>query len=146
MIPLPPWALKLILGGLGALALMAVGAAAWDRMPLIGPHAVIGRLTKDRDAWKTSAADWKRAAGGWEASFRSSEAIRAGETNTARAAVNADAAACDDRVREARRSTSAIQALTRKEPTIDPTTHCPVRSLMPSIGLRDALRPTAGPY
>lgn len=142
-ITLPPWAMALILKVAMYGAIAAAGAVAWTYVPLIGPHAVETRLGKDVDTWKAAEAKWEAAANGWQASFKSSEAIRDQETSTARAAVNSDAQACDARVAEARRSISALQALTRKEPTLDPATHCPVRALMPDDGLRDALQPGA---
>lgn len=142
-ITVPAWAMSLIIKAGAVLAIMAAGAVAWNFAPFIGPQAVETRQAKDVVTWQTASNSWKVAAAGWETSFHDSEAIRAGETSTSRAAVNADATTCDARVAEARRSTSAIQMLTRKDPALDPATHCPVRSVMPSDSLRDALQPGA---
>lgn len=58
--------------GLAVLAIgatMAAGAAAWDRTPIIGPHAKITALraevyqrTGEREAWKTRATSCERQA------------------------------------------------------------------------------------
>ncbi len=141
---LPPWALKLILGAVGALILMAAGAAAWDRMPFIGPHAVQVRITKERDAARQAASDWERYTHAWTASFHESERLRGQETKEARDAVNDDAKLCDARVAEARRSTEALHTLLHKEPAHDPS-GCPIRELVDPDRLRDALQPRTAP-
>lgn len=138
-------ALRVLLWALGAGALMAAGGVAWQNTPWIGPAAVEQRLEGERDQAKANAARWETSSHGWEASFHLAEGLRVGETARANAAVNADQTACDARVAEARRSSTAIRTIVRTEPARDQN-NCPVRSPIPNQRLRDALQPTAGAH
>lgn len=143
MVSLPPWATKLLLGLVGAAVLMAAGAAAWHRTPVIGPAAVQHRLERQRDDAQALAKRNGELAIAWAKSAGKSEGLRKRETDQARGAVNQAAKACDARVAEARRATAAIRALTRKESPRDPQ-GCPIRQLVPSDQLRNALQPAPG--
>lgn len=135
-------ALSLYSTALGVGALAVAGALAWNFTPFVGPHSVIKGLRADLVESRQETKDWTTRAGEWEASFREAEKLRAQERGEAVAAVDEEAKACDGRVAEARRSSSAIRAITRKEPTRDEA-DCPVRELVPAGSLRDALQPAA---
>jgi len=76
----------------------------------------------------------------WEASYRQADALRREEQGRAQRAVSEAGAQCDARVSAARRSASAIQTIIQKVPTYD-STGCPVRSVIGSRELSDALAP-----
>lgn len=141
---LPPWAMKALLGLVGAAVLMAAGAAAWHKFPGIGPAAVQQRLTGERDKARETAKANRELAIAWAKSAGKSEGLRKREKATARTAVNEEAKACNARVVEARRSALAIRSITRQESPRDPQ-GCPIRQLVPSDRLRDALQPTPAP-
>lgn len=141
---LPPWAVKAILGLAGALVLMAAGAFAWQRTPVIGPAAVQKRLADDRDTWKGHSQHNLAAAQAWEASFHRSEKIRANETTVANIAAGASDRACLARVNEARRSSRIIGEILTREPQRD-ANNCPIPGLVPADSLRDALQPGSPP-
>lgn len=130
---------------LGAALTMAAGGLAWQYTPWIGPGAVEQRLEGERDQASTRATQWETSSHGWEASFRASDALRAGETARANAGINADQTACEARVAEARRSATSIRTIVRTEPARDQN-NCPVRQPIPNQRLRDALQPTAGAH
>jgi hypothetical protein len=132
------WGLRLAL----VAAIMAVGALAWHRLPVIGPAAVIKKVSADRDNWHKSADDWKRTAGGWESSFRSAEGRRSSEQQTAQAAADALSQQCTARVAEARRAGAAIHTITHQDPPTN-AQGCPIRQLVPADSLRDALQPAS---
>ena len=121
---------NLIYGALGAvLLLLLVGLA--------NLHGQVGRLTTDRDNWRSSAGDYLKAAGAWEASYRDDAGKRAKEGRDAITATNEAAKACDARLAAARRSAAAIQSIITKEPVYDQA-HCPVRRPVGFDLLRDA--------
>ena len=124
----------------------AAGAFVWTFAPIIGPAAEVGRLEHQRDDLKVSAKEWERHARGWMVSFALAENRRLGETATARAAFTADAARCDARVAEARRSTRAIERIITVEPRYevvpDAAGRCPDRRLADPGELRRALQPS----
>lgn len=125
-------------------AILLISGVTLDRCaPVIGAHAQVQRVAKDRDSWKQASGEWKRAAGGWEASFRAAEQLRSTENTRARAAVADVSATCEIRVAKARQSAASIAALVTKEPKRDPQ-GCPIRSLVDAGQLRDALAPSAG--
>jgi hypothetical protein len=76
----------------------------------------------------------------WEASYAQADALRREERGRALRAVSEAGAQCDARVSAARRSASAIQTIIQKVPTYDPN-GCPVRSVIGSRELSDALAP-----
>jgi hypothetical protein len=82
----------------------------------------------------------KARAAAWEASYRQADALRREEQGRALRAVSEAGAQCDARVSAARKSANAIRTIVEKVPTYDPT-GCPVRELIPSSLLNDALRP-----
>jgi len=82
----------------------------------------------------------KARAVAWEASYRQADALRREEQGRALRAVSEAGAQCDARVSAARKSANAIRTIVEKVPTYDPT-GCPVRELIPSSLLNDALRP-----
>ena len=131
--PAAPW----ILAGV-------VGALAYHFLPAWGVRAQVDRLEADVATWSKSSADWQRAAGGWEASFRASEQARGRERTTAQAAANNLIEQCGARVEEARRSARVIERIVTREPTYDEN-RCPVRELVDPGSLRDALSPGSGP-
>lgn len=106
---------------------------------LAGARVEISTLSKDRDRWRVSAGEYLKAAGAWEASYRTASDRRAQEGRDAIAATNLAAQACDARVAAARRSAGAIQTIITKDPVYDQD-HCPVRR---SVGF-DLLRDAAG--
>jgi hypothetical protein len=110
---------------------------------LAGMGARNAKLSDDRDAWRTTARGYLAAAEAWEASFHGSEAARGQERIRAEGAVNAAAKACDTRVAAARRSAAAIQTIVTKEVRYDES-RCPVRAVVGSGELRDALGLAAG--
>lgn len=128
---------------LGAAATAAIGAAAWNFTPWVGPHAVIGDLREDVATLTVERDKAIEVAEGWKAGFDEAEALRAEERQEAVAAVDDAARRCDARVAEARRSAAAIRDLLEEEPERD-SEGCPVRELVPADRLRDALQPPAG--
>ena len=133
----------------GAAAMFAAGVLAATVTPLVGANARVAHaraqvdgLKADVRAWRRSQADTAALAKAWARARGQSEALRKSETAQARAAVNAQASACDARIATARRSAAALSTLLSKEPTRDPN-GCPVRELLDSRQLRDALRPPA---
>lgn len=140
-LPIPAWAAQLLVRVGIAVGVMIAGAALWTYCPLIGPHAVQARQAQQIADWKKSAEQWQDSSTAWEASFHKAEGLRVNETVAARAAVDEDAKACETRVAEARRSAQALKTLLAKETKLDPATHCPVRVLLPTSGLQDALQP-----
>lgn len=144
MFGLPSWAAKLIGYAAVVAAVLALGAGLWHKFPVIGPAAVQRRLTDERDTARETAARNRALAIAWATSAGKSEGLRQREKTDARAAVNAEARACTARVAEARRSALAIRSITRQETPRDPQ-GCPVRQLVPSDRLRDALQPSHPP-
>ncbi|GGL48566.1 hypothetical protein [Caulobacter rhizosphaerae] len=104
---------------------------------LVGARVEVSSLTKDRDRWRSSAGEYLKAAGAWEASYRSASSKRADEGQRAITATNLAALACDARVAAARRSAGAIQTIVSKDPIYDEA-HCPVRRSVGFDLLRDA--------
>ncbi len=82
----------------------------------------------------------KARAAAWQASYAQADALRREEQGRALRAVSEAGAQCDARVSAARKSANAIRTIVEKVPTYDPT-GCPVRELIPSSLLNDALRP-----
>jgi hypothetical protein len=76
----------------------------------------------------------------WEASYRQADALRREEQGRALRAVSEADAMCEARVSKARKSANAIQTIIQKVPTYDPN-GCPVRSVIGSRELSDALAP-----
>ncbi len=134
---------RLILALVGGAVLMATGATAWHFTPWIGPAAVQAGLQRELQASRLMAFSWEQSSRGWERSFRAAEGLRVQERTRAENAVSADADACDARVAEARRSSTAIRTIVRTEPARDQN-NCPVREPIPNQRLRDALQPGAG--
>lgn len=123
-----------------------VGALVWTFTPIIGPAAEVARVVGQRDVARSAAKEWERHARGWMTSFGLSENRRLSEADVARSAVTTDAARCDARVAEARRSSRAIETLITKEPTYetvpDAAGRCPDRRLADPGELRRALQPS----
>jgi hypothetical protein len=82
----------------------------------------------------------KARAAAWEASYRQADALRREEQGRALRAVSEADAMCEARVSKARKSSTAIQTIIQKVPTYDPN-GCPVRSVIGSRELSDALAP-----
>jgi hypothetical protein len=76
----------------------------------------------------------------WEASYRQADALRREEQGRALRAVSEADTMCEARVSKARKSSTAIQTIIQKVPTYDPN-GCPVRSVIGSRELSDALTP-----
>ena len=131
----PRWAA--VAGVLLAL-ILAVGGVY-----MAGVSAGRAAVSADRDAWRATARGYLASAKEWEASFRASERYRGDERAAAGRAVNASEKACDARVSVARRSAAAIQSIVTKEVRYDES-HCPVRAVVSSGELRDALGLIAG--
>lgn len=134
MIPL--WVLKALPMAAGAAAVVA----AYHFMPIIGPAARIDRAEASRDAWKAKADAWKSAASGWELSFRRAEHLRVEEQVAAIEAQNAAQTQCAARVREARASAKIIKEIAYAPVKAD-AAGCPVRDVVGTDRLRDALQP-----
>ena len=134
---------RLILALVGGAVLMAAGATAWHFTPWVGPAAVQAGLQRELQASRLLAFSWEQSSRGWERSFRAAEGLRAQERTRAENAVSADARACDARVAEARRATSAIHTIVTREVPRD-AANCPVRELVPADQLRDLLARPAG--
>ena len=117
--------------GLAAGAL--IGAVAWNYTPFIGPAARIERLTKERDAARLAVKAWEKRANAI-ASARDRD-----NKNAVQSAADASIA-CDARVAAARKSAQAIRTIVTREVPRDPQ-GCPVRGIVPSGELRDALSP-----
>jgi len=133
-----PWAMK----ALPWVACAALGALAYQYTPIIGPQARLARLEISRDSWRTSADEWKRASGGWQASFKKSEALRVSEHGEA-VNILADAQKqCELRVKEARASAITIRRIVDAPAKSDPA-GCPLRVVVDPGSLRDALQPAA---
>lgn len=96
--------------------------------------------TRDLKAARLETARETARARAWEASYRQADALRREEQGRALRAVSEVDAMCEARVSKARRSASAIQTIVKTETRYDPT-GCPVRELIPSSLLNDALRP-----
>lgn len=127
--PLLPWA-----------AVAVAGALAYHFLPVWGAGARLGAVQGDLAAMTTSRDDWRRSAGEWEASFRSSESTRVREQGVAQAAANNLIQQCAARVEEARRSARVIERIVTREPTI--VDGCPVRELVDPTALAEALQPS----
>lgn len=136
MIPVP---LLLKLAGPALIAAIAIGAAY--ATPLVGFKAQIHRIDESRDKWRRSSEEWTKAADGWQASFRASDANRTTEQRQAVTALTETANACEVRMKTARKSASAIRSIVNREPTYD-ASHCPQRSTVDAASLRDAISPT----
>ncbi len=119
----------------GGLAVLCSGALLGSCVSRAASNARIDRLDQERDRWQASAEDWRRA-------FHESETLRAGEVRTAGEAAAALQAACEGRVRAARRSAQAIETIVTQETPRD-ANGCPDRRLVPVERLRDALSPGA---
>lgn len=123
-----------------------VGAVVWSFTPIIGPAAEVARLERQRDDLKGAAKEWERHARGWMASFGLAENRRLAEGETARTAVSDQAAWCDARVAEARRSSRAIERIITLEPRYevvpDAAGRCPDRRLADPGELQRALQPS----
>lgn len=130
--PIAPWILVAV-----------VGAVVWHWTPIVGPRAQLAALEERRATLETERDDWRRAAQGWEASYRSSEALRGRERTTAQAAAASLIEQCSARVAEARASARVVERIVTREPTYDES-RCPVRERVDPGLLRDALRPSAG--
>lgn len=122
----------------GTVALVAV--LAYHFTPIIGPHARLERLEASRDDWKAKAGTWKSAAADWEQSFRKSEGLRTEEQGVAIEAQNAAQDQCAIRVREARASAKIIKEIAYAPVKTD-AAGCPVRDVVGTDRLRDALQP-----
>lgn len=122
---------------------LKIGAAAFIALVIalhfVGDHAT----RKDRDDYKAAAAEWKRKAEGWKASYEAQKAIRAQEQVAATNAVTEANKSCQARVDQARRSAKAIKEIVYVEPKRD-AAGCPVRSLVDPDRLRDAIGAPAG--
>ena len=119
----------------------------WWTVPIIACLALAGVQTlrlKASDASLHASRLETRAekarAAAWEASYRQADALRREEQGRALRAVSEAGAQCDARVSAARRSASAIQTIIQKVPTYD-STGCPVRGVIGSRELSDALAP-----
>lgn len=89
---------RVVLAGVGAAVLMALGAAAWDRMPLIGPHARIERLKATAYDLSGQVTWWKGYAANREEARSNCEKARRDDlthssTNINETAVRASGAA-----------------------------------------------------
>ncbi len=119
----------------------------WWAVPIIACLALAGVQTLRLDSAKASlkvaslqiARETARARA-WEASYRQADALRREEQGRALRAVSEAGAQCDARVSAARKSANAIQTIIQKVPTYD-STGCPVRSVIGSRELSDALAP-----
>ena len=107
-----------------------------------GQKARADRLSKERDAWKTTAARWEASARSLHSAFDEAEALRIRETAQARAAASEFDRACSARVAAARRSARAIETIVNQEVARD-ANGCPARGLVPRERLRDALAPAS---
>lgn len=136
MFGLPSWAWKAIPA---ALAVAAIVAAV---LYVQGLESKVTSLTVARDDARAAARAWEGHARGWQANAAEEHRIRREERREALTSVNDANKACELRVAEARRATTEIRSLTRKEPSYDPQ-GCPVRGLLPSNQLRNALQPAA---
>jgi hypothetical protein len=119
----------------------------WWAVPIIALLAVAGvqtlRLKASDASLHASRLETAREtarARAWEASYRQADALRREEQGRALRAVSEAGTQCDARVSAARRSASAIQTIIQKVPTYD-STGCPVRSVIGSRELSDALAP-----
>lgn len=98
----PGWVKLALIAGSGA-ALMTAGAAAWDRMPVVGPHAKITGLraelaTTNKTLWQRTGEReaWKARAGNCEDARRKERDLQAGNVTTGEAdKSNASSAAFD---------------------------------------------------
>jgi hypothetical protein len=117
-----------------------IGLGVWiaHKAPFIGLDATVSRLTQDRNAWQTSANQFKAALASERAAFAQDAALRGQEQAQAVQALTTADKACAARVATARQSSAAIAAITTKAPTYDQN-HCPVRVLVAPDSLRNAL-------
>jgi hypothetical protein len=117
---------------------LALGAALWHVTPIIGPGARIDALRASLSDARQQARDWQAMSEAWEARAGLSDAFRASETRQANAALSEAQEQCEARVTEARRSGAAVRTIIQREPVYDEA-NCPVRELVPSDSLRDAI-------
>lgn len=117
-----------------------VGAALWHHAPVWGPAARINAITLEASAAKESARKWRENAQGWEAAFRTAEALRGKETQAAGDAVEAQAQQCRAEVAAARASARVIERIVTRESAYDEN-RCPIRRTIDLGSLRDALAP-----
>ena len=92
---------------------------------------------------KASLSRARAALAAAEASLKASESLRTAERAEANEALSQAEIACAARIAEARRSADNIRILMEKPHATDRKTGCPVRALLGSDELRDALQPTA---
>lgn len=100
---------------------------------------------KDRNHWRSAALDYKRASEGWRASFKASEKLRRSEQRRAVSAISEAEGACDARVDQARRSARTIRQIIER-PVATDANNCPLRPVVGTDSLRDALQPAAGAH
>ncbi len=112
-------------------AALAFAGVQTLRLQVSGADLKASRLETARETARARA---------WEASYRQADALRREETGRALRAVSEAGAQCDARVSAARKSANAIQTIIQKVPTYDPS-GCPVRSVIGSRELSDALAP-----
>lgn len=79
---------RAVMAGVGAAVIMAFGAAAWDRMPIIGPHARIERLKAKTYDLSGQVTWWKGYAANREQARANCESARADETGHSASNIN----------------------------------------------------------
>lgn len=129
----------------------AVGALALGVM-LLGARGHLATETRRADRAEAAARTWLGGYTAWhtyglaeKTAFAAAETRRTSEQARAEQGAATASRSCQARVDEARRSSSALSVLLNQEPARVPSPNpdgtCPVRVLLGSDSLRDALQP-----
>lgn len=114
--------------GLALIAILAVMGVIAVQASLLNRanHEIVG-LKASRDAAQERV--------------KASEVLRATEYATAKTALTDAEAACGERVKKALGSGAVIRTIVGRPVHVDPTTHCPDRSVVSADELRRSLQP-----
>lgn len=122
----------------GALAVLALVSGLYFKVR----HDEAERWRPKLEASQKLTASWKAYALAERDAFLASEKLRAEENQRAVEALQQAQDDCASRISKARKSALSIRGIITKEPRYDKS-NCPVRDLVPSPELRDALTPGA---
>lgn len=126
------------MGTLTALLFSRAGLIGMAVLVVIG---IIGVQTLRLSHAKSDLATARASLATATASLKASEALRGTEYAAATKSLSDAEKACADRVAQAHSSAGKIRTLVERPHATDPTTHCPVRSMLGAGELRNAIQP-----